>query len=150
MSFIPTYVPRKRDFTKDELENLLTMTEVSVFIQRGLLTISRWYRWYYNDDFPKPARTPVLPPIYQEKPNRQNFWHKDDLGQLIRFRNFVRRTQPMGDFSATQWPEGYRRKSVRKSTKKPKVNVTDAEVFAKIDPKKKNHLDKTSRAEIEE
>jgi hypothetical protein len=147
MPFIPQFVPREREFKDEDLGNYLSMTELSVFIQRSLFTIRRWYTWYYDDQYPKPPLTPTIPPIYQEAPRRKLYWHKDDLGQMIRFRNYIKRARPMGEFSATQWPEGYKNKSGK--SRKRKVRVTDKEIFAKVDNKKKPHSAKSSRAEID-
>lgn len=92
-------VPRVRPNEDDDLSECISLQEASSFIGRRLVTLYRWLDWYHDDRYEKPVDIPSLPDVLQEGPRKPLLFRKSDLTKLIRFRQYIQRERPMGEYN---------------------------------------------------
>lgn len=86
-------------------EGYLPVGKVGQMIDVSNTTISRWYRWWNNPNFPKPDGL-YLPPYYYKDNRRVKYFKVEDIPTLEKFHEDI--TGPfkgcMADFNAVvQW-----------------------------------------------
>lgn len=63
--------------------------KVSLMLDISLATLYRWYKWWENDNFPKPEGL-YLPPYYHKDRRATKFFKKEDIPALEKFAEEVR------------------------------------------------------------
>lgn len=87
------------------MNQLLSSTQVSQFLNTRVDTIFTWYKWYNDPEVEKPANTPPLPPYLQAHPRAPRYWKIEDLAALQDFKNWVPKGRAglMGKYNAKNW-----------------------------------------------
>lgn len=84
----------------------LSVSKVCLLLEISTATVKRWYKWWENDNFPKPAGIPPLPSYVYRDRRKTKFFHKKDLPLFSAFEEALRGPYKgcMAEFNAAyQW-----------------------------------------------
>lgn len=84
-----------------KVENYLSISQVALRINVNVMSIKRWYLWYENNEFEKPADL-KLPKYYHKDRRKTKYFKESDIPQLEKFRDLIKTTHrgAMRDFNA--------------------------------------------------
>lgn len=87
------------------MDDRITATRVSYFLDISVVTLGNWYKWYNDPKYDKPEDMPELPPYEQKSPRGTRYWKRSDLPKLLIFKYWLPRGGAgiMGDFNARFW-----------------------------------------------
>ena len=104
-------------------EGYVSIRKAGDLIDVSSTTIARWYRWWENDNFPKPECL-YLPPYYYKDNRRTKFFKVEDIPLLKKFSKDIRGpfNGVMAEFNAAlQWGKRGARILENKGTSKKEV-----------------------------
>lgn len=99
MNGLPSSVPRFKPRANETKDDFINIHSAANFIGRTVASVYKWYDWYYDDRYEKPVDMPTIPLIIQEAEKRPIMIRKYDLTNLIKFRDYIKRKRPMGDYN---------------------------------------------------
>ena len=92
---LPNVLGKFRAIPKEEFvpEDFVTREYVCMYLGISQDTLKRWYDWYFDEDVPKPARTPSLPYIYKidGRYNGKQYYARRELEKIARFHAWLPR-----------------------------------------------------------
>lgn len=92
---MPNVMGKFRAIPKEEFipEDFVTREYVCMYLGISQDTLKRWYDWYFDEDVPKPARTPSLPYIYKidGRYNSKQYYARRELEKIARFHAWLPR-----------------------------------------------------------
>ena len=92
---MPNVMGKFKAIPKDEFipEDFVTREYVCMYLGISQDTLKRWYDWYFDEDIPKPARTPSLPYIYKidGRYNGRQYYARRELEKIARFHSWLPR-----------------------------------------------------------
>lgn len=85
----------------------INATELAGMIGVSVVTLSGWYKWYYDDSYEKPEDTPELPPFERvgNNYNGTRYWKLEDVDKIQEFRKWVGigRDGKLGEYNSRCW-----------------------------------------------
>lgn len=90
---------------KIDKQDMLSINRVAMILDISDHTITRWYKWWENDAFPKPDDL-YLPPYYYLDRRLTKYFKKSDINALREFKNKIQTSHRgyMADFNSVyQW-----------------------------------------------
>ena len=70
-------------------ENYVSAGKACLMVDITIDTLYRWYRWWENENFPKPEGL-YLPPYYHKDRRKTKFFKTEDIPALMKFAEDVR------------------------------------------------------------
>ena len=72
----------------DVLGNFISIREAAYIVDISETTLKRWYKWYKNDEYKKPANL-KLPNYYYLDARRTKFFRSQDIEKLKEFKTKI-------------------------------------------------------------